>query len=254
MTAVADTTSRRPWPVAVLVSIALAWVAVIGLFATGNNRVVDHDALLGDGRLPSLVAVGEFAAAWVVMAVAMMLPSAVPTIRLFVAISAPQPRARAARAAFIGAYLLMWTLFGWFALVFDASVHRTVDAWPWLDAHQGLVEAGVLGVAGVFQFSRLKDTCLRSCRHPAAYLIPRYRRGAAAAFGVGWRHAVFCLGCCWALMLVAFALGMTDLALMAAFTALMSYEKIGGHGEVVARAAGIALLGAALAVAAAAVS
>jgi predicted metal-binding membrane protein len=184
------------------------------------------------------------------MVVAMMLPSAVPTIRLFTAISERQPRAHAAAVAFIGAYLLIWTLFGWFALAFDAGVHRTVDAWPWLDAHQGLVAAGVLGMAGAFQLSPLKDACLRNCRHPAAYLLTKYRRGVAAGFRVGWGHALFCLGCCWALMLVAFALGMTDLAVMAAFTALMSYEKIGRRGEAIARLAGIALLAAALAIAA----
>jgi predicted metal-binding membrane protein len=182
------------------------------------------------------------------MIVAMMLPSAVPLIRLFTAASARQPRAGVVVTVFVAGYLAVWAFFGLAALGFDAGVHRTVDAWPWLDAHSGLVAAATLALGGAFQFSRLKDACLRTCRHPGAFLLAKYRRGAGAALRIGWSHGLFCLGCCWALMLVAFALGVTDLALMATFTTLMSYEKIGRHGEVLARRAGIALLGAALAV------
>jgi predicted metal-binding membrane protein len=105
-------------------------------------------------------------------------------------------------------------------------------------------------LAGAFQLSPLKDRCLTVCRHPGAYLLAHYRRGASGAFRMGWHHGLFCLGCCWALMLVAFAAGMTDLRLMAGFTALMAYEKIGRHGEAVAAATGAALVALAAAVAA----
>jgi predicted metal-binding membrane protein len=154
-----------------------------------------------------------------------------------------------AGAAFVGGYLAVWTVFGWAALAFDGLVHHAVDTWPWVDAHHHLVMAGVLALAGAYQLSPLKDACLRTCRHPAGYLLAKYRRGTGAAFRIGAGHGLFCLGCCWALMLVAFALGMTQLALMAGFTALMAYEKTGRHGVLVAEIAGLGLLIAAVAMA-----
>jgi predicted metal-binding membrane protein len=176
------------------------------------------------------------------MVAAMMLPSTVPLVRLFATTSARQPHAGVRLVVFVSGYLAVWTAFGWLALAFDTAVHRGVDAWPWLDTHPSLVLAAVLGLAGAFQFSSMKDRCLKTCRHPAAYLLAHYRRGGAAAFSLGWGHGLFCLGCCWALMLVAFAAGMTDLRLMAAFTALMAYEKVGRHGNFVAHQAGVALM------------
>ncbi len=230
-------------------SIVLAWAAVaVAQFGPGRH-VVDHDALLDHDGVPSLGAVTTFALAWIVMVTAMMLPSAVPLIRLFTATAARQPRPRLAGAAFVGGYLAVWTMFGGAALAFDGTVHRAVDAWPWLDTHDQLVTAGVLALAGGFQLSPLKDACLRTCRHPAAYLLAKYRRGTGAALRIGAGHGLFCIGCCWALMLVAFALGMTNLALMAGFTALMTYEKLGRHGVRVAKIAGLGLLVAAVAVA-----
>jgi predicted metal-binding membrane protein len=140
-------------------------------------------------------------------------------------------------------------MFGWAALVFDGGVHGTVDAVGWLAARPWLVGAAGLGLAGAFQFSSLKDRCLTECRHPGAYLLRHYRRGPRAAFRLGWGHGLYCLGCCWALMLVMFSVDVADLGWMAALAALaglMAYEKLGRHGKGAATAAG----GAALALAA----
>jgi predicted metal-binding membrane protein len=233
--------AARPVPVAVAVAVGMAWAAAFAAHATDHRHLLDHDAVLGTAD-PSPGAILGYAAAWIVMVAAMMLPSAVPLLRLFAATSTHQDRPALVLAVFAGGYLTVWTAFGWIALAFDTTVHRVVDAWPWLDDHHALVTAAVLALGGAFQFSSLKERCLHTCRHPAAYLLTNYRRGRAAAFRLGWGHGLFCLGCCWALMLVAFAAGMTDLRLMAAFTALMAYEKIGRHGETVARLAGVALL------------
>jgi predicted metal-binding membrane protein len=235
------TQTVRRAPTGVIVAIVLAWAAALAARAGGHADLLDHDKLLGAGGA-SLASFGVFLAAWIVMVAAMMLPSAVPLARLFRASSAHQPRPGLALAVFTSGYVVLWTAFGWAALSFDATVHRWVDALPWLSAHSTLVLASVLAAAGLFQFSALKDRCLQACRHPAAYLIAHYRRGVPAAFRLGWSHGLFCLGCCWALMLVAFASGMTDLRLMAGFTALMAYEKIGRHGVEVAQLAGVALI------------
>jgi predicted metal-binding membrane protein len=251
MTAIATRVRSAKVPAAVAVAIGLAWVAAIAAHATGSRHLVDHDALI-DGTAARVPAVLTYGAAWVVMVAAMMLPSTVPLLRLFVAASDDQPRRGAVLGAFVGGYIAIWTTFGWLALLFDTAVHESVHAVPWLDARPAVVTGAVLMLAGAFQFSSLKDKCLTACRHPATYLLAHYRRGLAAAWRLGKGHGLFCLGCCWALMLVAFATGMTDLRLMAGFTALMAYEKVGRHGVAAAHLAGVALfaLGGALAVSA----
>lgn len=247
MTAVATETQRPKPPVVALIAVGAAWSVVAVAQLSGVGHVIDHDTVIGHESAPSPGVLATFALAWMVMVTAMMLPSAVPMIRLFSVASAPQPRPLAARAVFTGAYLAVWTLFGCVALAFDAVVHRTVEEWPWLHERPLLVTSAVLAAAGGYQLSPLKDACLRTCRHPGAYLLPRYRRGARAALRVGSGHALNCLACCWALMLVAFALGVSSFALMAGFTALMTYEKLGRHGELLARITGGALLVAAAA-------
>ena len=101
----------------------------------------------------------------------------------------------------------------------------------------------MLAIAGGFQFSSLKERCLSKCRHPAPYLLAHYRRGAGGGFRLGFGHGLFCLGCCWALMLVMFAAGVAVLWWMAVLTAVMVYEKTGRHGEALTPLVGIALLG-----------
>jgi predicted metal-binding membrane protein len=198
--------------------------------------------VIGDHGALSVDAIAGFAAVWTVMIAAMMLPSALPLLRLFANASAGQQRSGRALASFVAGYLAVWVVFGWVALVLDGGVHRVVGAVSWLSARPWLVGVATLALAGAFQFSSLKDRCLTECRHPAAYLLRYYRRGLAPAFRLGWGHGLYCLGCCWALMLVMFAVGVTDLRWMAALGGLMAYEKVGRHGEAVAAMAGVLAL------------
>ena len=239
MTAV--TVARRRLPVAVPAAIALAWVAAVAAHVTGVADRFHHHALLAHGGVGPAGLAG-YALVWCVMVAAMMLPSAVPLLRLFAGVSAAQDGRGRLLAWFVGGYLAVWALFGGAALAFDDGVHRLTHALPWLAARPWLVATATLGLAGAFQLSPLKDRCLTACRHPAAYLLRHYRRGLGAAFRLGWGHGLWCLGCCWALMLVMFAAGVADLRWMAALTALMAYETIGRHGEAVAVVAGIAAL------------
>jgi predicted metal-binding membrane protein len=161
---------------------------------------------------------------------------------LFGAASAGQPRPRVVMAAFLAGYALVWTAFGAIAFTGDLFVHRTVDSTPWLHARPWLIAGGVLAIAGAFQFTPLKDACLRACRHPGIYLTRHYERGIVGAFRLGRGHGIFCLGCCWALMLVMFAAGVANLWWMAALTALMVYEKTGAGGRRAVPVAGLTLL------------
>jgi len=173
---------------------------------------------------------------------AMMLPSSLPLIWLFEAASRSQEHVVRVRRAFLAGYAAVWTGFGALAFLGDDGVHHTVDAVPWLSERPWLIGGSVLALAGAFQFSDLKDRCLSKCRHPAPYLLAHYRRGAGAAFRLGSGHGIFCLGCCWALMLVMFAAGVAVLWWMAALTAVMVYEKTGRHGRALTPVVGIALV------------
>jgi predicted metal-binding membrane protein len=176
------------------------------------------------------------------MVVAMMLPASLPLIRLFDRVAANQPRPLRAKAAFLDGYATVWTGFGAAAFVGDLGIHRLVGRWEWLAARPSLIGGAVLLLAGGFQFSNLKDRCLRVCRHPAGYLLQHYRRGTAAAFRLGAGHGLFCVGCCWALMLVAFAAGVANLWWMAALTAVMVFEKTGRGGRRGVRPIGFGLV------------
>jgi predicted metal-binding membrane protein len=110
-------------------------------------------------------------------------------------------------------------------------LHRTVHASPWLLAHDQFVAAGTLALAAGCQVSPLKHACLRACRNPGAYLMSRYRRGVRAATRIGLSHGLYCLGCCWALMLVMFAVGVAHIAWMGVLAAVMVVEKTAPWGE-----------------------
>jgi predicted metal-binding membrane protein len=231
MSSAATTLGRRRLPAAIPLAIGLAWAAALAAHVGGFADHFHHHALVGDNATLSVAGFAGFAALWSTMVAAMMLPSTVPLLRLFVEASSRQTHPGRMVACLIAGYLMVWSLFGWIALGFDGGVHRTVDAIPWLADHAWLIAAATFVMAGAFQFSKLKDRCLTECRHPAAYMLRRYRRGPRAAFKMGLDHGLYCLGCCWALMLVMFAAGVADLAWMAVLGGLMTYEKIGRHGQ-----------------------
>ena len=191
-------------PRPVVAAIVLAWALAIAAEVSGTGTFMHHDALI-EGGIPFAVTVALFLIAWQAMIAAMMLPSSLPLVRLLS--SAPpadeQPRARI--AAFLGGYAGVWTLFALLAFCGDAVVHATVDSSPWLAARPWLIAAGALALAGAYQFTSLKDACLRECRQPGAFLADHYLRRTRDGFRLGWKHGLFCLGCCWALMLVMFA-------------------------------------------------
>jgi predicted metal-binding membrane protein len=245
----ASTLGQGRLPAAIPLAMGLAWAAALAAHVGGFADHFHHDAIVGDHGTISVATLAGFAALWTIMVATMMLPSAVPLLRLFVGASSGQKHPGGLVACLAAGYLAVWSLFGWMALGFDGGVHQTVDAITWLSDRPWLVGAATLAVAGGFQFSELKDRCLTQCRHPAAYLLRHYRRGPLAAFTMGLDHGLYCLGCCWALMLVMFAAGVADLGWMAALGGRMTYEKVGRHGQRVAAVAGGTALGLALLVA-----
>ena len=229
------------FPLVVVGAIAAAWILALAAQAAGAASLLHHDALIEAGPAP-WIAVPLFLLAWQVMIAAMMLPSSLPLVRMFAAASAGQPRPGASMAGFLGGYALVWSGFGALAFLFDVGVHAAVDSSPWLADHDWLLGGSVLALAGAFQFTTLKDACLDKCRHPGQFLIRFYERGPVGGFRLGARHGAFCLGCCWALMLVMFSVGVASLGWMAVLTALMVYEKTQPSGARSVPVTGVSLL------------
>lgn len=239
----ASPSTRRPAPVRwPWVLVALAWAAALLAALTGRRELIDHHYLLEESGLAWPIAMVIFLACWQVMIVAMMLPSSMPMVNLVTYAARRQGRPLRILAAFLGGYAAIWTSFAVLAFVGDTGIHHLVDAWSWLATHTFLIGATTFALAGAFQFSPLKDRCLTACRSPLGFFTRHYREGAGPAWRLGVRHGVYCVGCCWALMLVMFGVGVGSLAWMAALTGVMVVEKAVPGGRRIGPAVGVILL------------
>jgi predicted metal-binding membrane protein len=233
---------RRDPAVALWAVAGVCWAATFALTLTGGAEAAHHDHVLEHETLPWPLRITEFLAVWTVMLGAMMLPTLVPLARIFGPVSDRSPRPRTARTGLYGGYLLVWLVFAPAALLFDTTIHLLVHAWPWLDAHVGLILAGTLALVGAYQLSPFKDRCLTVCRDPYTFLWQHYRRGLRGAVALGARHGLWCMGCCWTLMLLMFATGVGSLAWMLGLTGVMVAEKTTRWGARLVVPVGVALV------------
>ena len=185
-------------------------------------------------------------AMWAVMMVAMMVPSATPMLLAFAAIT----RSRRAQGrgfvplwVFLAGYLVLWTAFSLAATLAQWGLHSLALISPMMVGTSPLLGSLLLIAAGVYQWTPLKQACLRHCRSPLQFLLICWQDGTAGAFLMGLRHGAYCLGCCWLLMAVLFAVGVMNLAWIAALSVFVLVEKIIPRGFWVAKAAGLVLMG-----------
>jgi predicted metal-binding membrane protein len=233
-------TAPQAW---VLAAVAICWALAAGLVAAGRSDLVSHDAIIESGRLPLVVAIPAFLLVWQLMTGAMMLPSALPAIGVYGRLARAQARPRVAIGVFLAAYFVVWTGFAAASLAGDTGLHWMVDRWAWLGAHEELISGGLLVGAGLFQLTPLKERCLTACRNPLQLIWPRYQPGLGGAWRLGVAHARYCLGCCWALMLVMFGVGVGSVTLMAALSGIMVVEKTWRGGARVVPLVSAALVG-----------
>ncbi|WP_420409377.1 DUF2182 domain-containing protein [Hoeflea sp.] len=267
--------ARRPaWPVFALVAIttALAWwflLTMAGSVATlsGSARTLGPGMELISDYLPvdtgsffariadlclsanagPLAAAGDGAPAlfpalvamWFAMSAAMMLPTAAPMIRTYCEI-ADTAAARAAPVVhplvLTAGYLVVWALA---ALAFS-GVHLALGMAAGsggAEPVRGAIAGAILIIAGLYQFSALKEACLTKCRNPFTTLFARWQTSTAGVFRLGIEQGIWCLGCCWALMLIMLAAGSMNVIWMAALTLFTFLEKT-GNGRVTSRVAG----------------
>lgn len=181
----------------------LAWIATVG----ASNRMS--------------VGAATFICAWTVMMAAMMLPSVAPLVLLYA-----RGASRQAAVWLIVGYLTVWAAAG-------------VPAWLGGALMPASWSPFVLALAGIYQFTPAKRSCLAKCRSPADFLMQHWGRSPLL---LGLQHGLWCLGCCWALMAVLVLVGMMSMTWVVALAVLVALEKLAARGDLVARLAGAAFL------------
>lgn len=186
---------------------------------------------------------------WWTMMIAMMAPSAAPTILLYARVNrnalaqGSAQASHAAAATFAAGYFLMWLLFSIVAAVLHQALQRAgVISAMTMGSQVRWVSGAALVVTGLYQLSPLKNACLAHCRAPAAFLSRHWRPGALGALRLGMMHGAYCIGCCWMLMALLFVGGVMNLAWIAALSLLVLAEKALTAGRWLGRAAGIVLI------------
>jgi predicted metal-binding membrane protein len=226
--------------------IALMWLSLIAWGSSPYARFLSHEEV---GEVEGLSGgyagvVALFVVAWTLMTIAMMLPTSLPLVALFHAFVRRRPTQMQLVVLLIAGYLSVWTLFGAGVHLGDRGVHEAVERSNWLSGNAWAIAAGTVLFAGAYQFSPLKYHCLDKCRSPFSFIQQHWQGGRESleAFRLGVRHGIFCLGCCWSLMLLMFAVGVGNVAWMLALGAVMAVEKNASWGRKLSGPLGVLLL------------
>jgi len=227
--------------------VVLAWVYLVTGAGVGMEMMD-----MGGGRMMAMMP--EWTPAyglivfgmWAVMMVAMMLPSAAPVTLLIASIARKRREAGTAlgftTAPFVVGYLGMWLGFAAMATLLQWQLDAAELLSETMALASTLVAGSVLVLAGIYQWTPLKQACLRHCRSPLGFLMHHWRDGTLGAFVSGARHGVFCLGCCWILMALLFVGGIMNLAWIAGIALLVLIEKTLPWGGRMGRATGVVLI------------
>jgi predicted metal-binding membrane protein len=228
--------------------VVLAWLALWVWDSSPYGRYLNHAELahfdLGGAPGEAATQAAIYVGGWLLMTVAMMLPTTFPLLAIFRRMTQQRADRNPLLAVVIAGYLGVWLLFGIAAHAFDLALHEALEHSAWLQANAWLFGAGPLLVAGAFQFTSLKYRCLDKCRAPLSFVVQHWRGGSARAqaLALGAHHGAFCVGCCWALMLLMFAVGTGNLGWMLALGAVMAIEKNLSWGRRFSAPLGVALL------------
>lgn len=235
---------ERALPVlAVALVSALAWAYLL----TGAGTMEEMDGMFmpmssGPWTLAhALVMLGM----WVVMMVAMMLPSALPMLLLYATIArqhggAARTAGPASLVSLFGlGYVVMWSAFSVAAVALQYLLERAALLSPMMESTSIVLAGATLIAAGVYQWTPVKSACLAHCQSPLDFVLANWHGGGAGAFRMGVRHGAYCVGCCWALMLLLFVGGVMNLAWIAGLAVYVLVEKLTPPGHWISRATGV---------------
>jgi predicted metal-binding membrane protein len=226
--------------------IALAWINLWVWQESPYGRFLSHEenegiAVLGDEYL---MVVLLFVVGWTLMTVAMMLPTSLPLVAFFRALVRKREDGLVLVLLLVIGYVAVWTAFAVAVHVGDLGLHEAAERIGWLETNAWVIGAGTLLLAGLYQFSPLKYKCLDKCRSPMSFVMSHWGGGheSRRAFGLGVHHGLYCLGCCWSLMLLMFAVGVGNIGWMLVLGTVMAVEKNMPWGRRLSAPLGVALL------------
>jgi predicted metal-binding membrane protein len=223
---------------------ALAWTDVVRMAGPVGHAgmAMAMPAMGGTAAGPGLA---WLMLMWAVMMVAMMLPSAAPTILLFADVSRRRRLGGGPAvpvAIFTLGYLTIWALYAAIAGAAQWELHRLALLSPSMASASPYLAGGLLVAAGLYQWVPLKGACLSHCRSPLGFFSTEWREGWWGALAMGMRHGSFCVGCCWLLMALLFVAGVMNLLWVAAIAAFVLIEKLLPRGDWLGRVVGAALM------------
>lgn len=232
----------------------LVWLAddmkMDGMDMTGFRMIPAGQGLMMPASAPwQPIELGYVFVMWVVMMIGMMMPSVAPMILIYARVgrqAAAQGKPFAASGWFGGGYVLAWIAFSAAATTAQWALERAALLTPMMASASNILGAVVLIPAGLYQWTPLKEACLSYCRAPLVFIQSHggFRREPAGALALGFRHGLYCIGCCWALMALLFVGGIMNLLWIAALAILVLVEKAVPFGRIAARAAGLACIAA----------
>jgi predicted metal-binding membrane protein len=233
---------------ALAVTVALCWAWIVPMARDMYGPMQGPSSWMMTDRW-DFVHLALLFAMWVVMMAGMMLPSAAPTLLLYAGVIRKSPEGARVRAhvyAFMTGYLLVWTAFSLLATALQRMFAQSLLLSPMMEAQERGFGGILLMVAGLYQFTPFKRACLKSCRSPAAFIVQHWKRGVAGGFRLGTAHGLYCLGCCWALMLLLFVGGVMNLWWIGALAIFVLLEKLAPLGAQAGRLSGLLLVAAGL--------
>ena len=211
----------------VLGGALVAWIVTV-------DRMSGMD--MGPGT--NLGGLGWFVGIWVTMMAAMMLPSVAPMVLLFDRVSSERARRELPYVPtwiFAASYFAVWTVYGLAAFGLYRGVRALDIGFLNWDRGGPYVAGALVALAGLYELTPLKQVCLRHCRSPMHFVLTGWREGVSGALRMGAEHGAYCVGCCWGLMVVLFALGVMSLFWMAVVAALIFAQKVLPYGDRLAR-------------------
>ncbi len=241
------------WPIRAMVwigvylAILLAWIGMVSMASDmpGFGLMRFTAPALWQSLCLSAAEAEPFAlfGMWMLMSVAMMLPTFVPALRTFLDLGVTGASDLRSVTALVAGYLGVWVAFSAIAAIVQAVLAGWAMLGPDGASTSLWLTALLLFGAGLYQFSQIKEACLSKCRAPLTFFMERWSPGPQAALKMGGQLGVHCLGCCWALMLLGFVGGTMNLVWMGVATLFMIMEKLPEIGAYLTRPVGWILLG-----------
>jgi predicted metal-binding membrane protein len=233
---------------AALLAIALvAWLYLVHLSATmpGMDMADMPGMAMPRAHAWDPLDVGLLFIMWAVMMIAMMVPAAAPMVLTFAMVQRQrqeQDRATVPTVVFLLGYALVWTAYAAVAALAQWRLHEADLLSARMASTSTRLGGALLLIAGVFQWTPLKQGCLAKCRSPLSFVMTEWREGRTGAFVMGVRHGAYCVACCWALMALLFVAGVMNLLWIAGLAILVLVERVLPGGAAVSRIVGVLLL------------